>query len=50
MDLSQQVGHLSPGAEASLVITRPLNSVDEMMYAFGDPVVDEVMLRGRWVG
>lgn len=49
MDLSQQVGHLSPGAEASLVITRPLNSVDEMMYAFGDPVVDEVMLRGRWV-
>ncbi|MDG2425173.1 MAG: imidazolonepropionase [Flavobacteriales bacterium] len=50
MDVSQQVGHLSPGAEASLVITRPLNSVDEMMYAFGDPVVDEVMLRGRWVG
>jgi cytosine/adenosine deaminase-related metal-dependent hydrolase len=43
------VGHLSPGAEASLVITRPLSSVDEMMYAFGDPVVDEVMIRGRWL-
>ena len=49
MDLSDRVGHLSPGAEASLVITRPLSSVDEMMYAFGDPVVEEVMLRGRWL-
>jgi imidazolonepropionase len=49
MDFSGQVGHLSPGAEASLVITRPLSSVDEMMYAFGDPVVDEVMIRGHWL-
>lgn len=49
MDFSDRVGHLSPGTEASLVITRPLSSVDEMMYAFGDPVVEEVMLRGRWL-
>lgn len=50
LGLSDEVGGLAVGQEASLLLTRPLASVDEALYAFGDPLADRVMLRGHWVG
>ena len=45
----QQVGGLGVGQEASLMVTRPLGTVDEALYAFGDPIAERVLLRGHWV-
>ena len=47
--LESEVGGLAVGQEASLIITRPLRSVEEALYAFGDPLPERVLLRGRWV-
>ena len=49
LQLQDAVGGLAIGQEASLILTRPLRSVDEALYAFGDPIADRVLLRGHWV-
>ena len=49
LGLSDQVGGLAVGQEASLIVTRPLRSLDEALYAFGDPLADRVLARGHWV-
>ena len=49
LQLQQHVGGLAVGQEASLMLTRPLSSVDEALYAFGDPLPERVLLRGHWV-
>ena len=49
LQLQDAVGGLAIGQEASLMLTRPLRSVDEALYAFGDPIADRVLLRGHWV-
>jgi len=40
---------LGVGQEASLILTRPLRSVEEALYAFGDPLPERVLLRGHWM-
>lgn len=47
--LEDEVGGLAKGQEASLLVTRPLGSVNEALYAFGDPLAERVLLRGHWV-
>ena len=49
LNLEAEVGGLGVGQEASLMLTRPLGSVEEAIYAFGDPLADRVMARGHWV-
>ena len=49
LGLDDEVGGLAIGQEASLIVTRPLRSVEEALYAFGDPLADRVLLRGQWV-
>lgn len=49
LGLDQEVGGLAVGQEASLILTRPLASVNEALYAFGDPLPERVLLRGHWV-
>lgn len=49
LNLQKEVGGLAVGQEASLMVTRPLGSVNEAFYAFGDPIADRVLLRGHWV-
>lgn len=49
LGLDSEVGGLAIGQEASLIVTRPLRSVEEALYAFGDPLADRVLLRGHWV-
>jgi len=49
LGLESEVGGLAIGQEASLIVTRTLRSVEEALYAFGDPLADRVLLRGHWV-
>jgi imidazolonepropionase len=49
LGLASEVGGLGVGQEASLIMTRPLRSVDEALYAFGDPLAERVLLRGHWL-
>ena len=49
LGLRDEVGGLAIGQEASLIMTRPLRSVEEALYAFGDPLPERVLLRGHWV-
>ena len=49
LGIASQVGGLGIGQEASLIVTRPLRSVEEALYAFGDPLPERVLLRGHWV-
>ena len=49
LGLEDEVGGLAIGQEASLLVTRPLGSVNEALYAFGDPLAERVLLRGHWV-
>lgn len=49
LGLSSEVGGLAVGQEASLMLTRPLRSVEEALYAFGDPIAERVLLRGHWL-
>lgn len=49
LGLEKEVGGLAVGQEASLIVTRPLSSVEEALYAFGDPLPERVLLRGHWV-
>ena len=49
LQLQQHVGGLAIGQRRASMLTRPLSSVDEALYAFGDPLPERVLLRGRWV-
>ena len=49
LGLEGEVGGLAIGQEASLIVTRPLRTVEEALYAFGDPLADRILLRGHWV-
>ena len=49
LGLQDAVGGLAIGQEASLIMTRPLRSVEEALYAFGDPLSERILLRGHWV-
>ena len=48
LGLSDHVGGLAVGQEASLMVTRPLRG-GRSVYAFGDPLADRVLARGHWV-
>ena len=49
LGIEDQVGGLGVGQEGSLIVTRPLRSVEEAIYAFGDPIAERILLRGHWV-
>lgn len=46
MELSDQVGSISKGKLANLIITKPMNSIAYMPYAFGSDWIDKVMIAG----
>lgn len=46
MGLSSTHGSISPGKNANLLLTRPMNSIDELTYYFGSPVIKQVWING----
>lgn len=46
MDLSDELGSLTPGKRASLIITKQIPSLAYLPYAFGDDHIDTVLIDG----
>lgn len=49
MELGQTHGSITVGKIANLIITKPLPSLDYMVYSFGSSHIDKVVLRGKLV-
>lgn len=47
MDLSDEMGTITPGRRASFYITKPLSSVAFLPYAFGSNLISEKYIDGR---
>lgn len=49
MELSTTAGAIVPGRDASFVITRPLPGLEYIPYAYTEPYIASVCLRGRFL-
>ncbi|MDN3669823.1 imidazolonepropionase [Echinicola jeungdonensis] len=47
MELEAEVGNIAKGKKANLVITKPMPSLAFLPYAFGNNMVDQVMIGGK---
>ncbi|MFN8699025.1 MAG: imidazolonepropionase [Flavobacteriales bacterium] len=47
MGLSHSHGSITPGKEASFILTKKMQALDEIPYYFGENPVDEVWIKGR---
>ena len=47
MQLEQEVGSITTGKLANLIITRPLPSLAYMPYSFGDNLIEKVIVGGK---
>ena len=49
MDISKTHGSITIGKKANIIITKPLNSIYELPYAFGSNLIDTVIIEGEIV-
>ncbi len=49
MESQTEVGSLTPGKKANVIITRPMPSLEYFPYAFGTNLVEKVMLSGNFI-
>ena len=49
MDISKTHGSITIGKKANVIITKPLNSIYELPYAFGSNLIDTVIIEGEIV-
>lgn len=49
MGLGGELGSLTPGKKANLIITRPLPSLAYLPYAFGSNLIERVMIGGEFI-
>lgn len=49
MSMGHELGSITPGKKANLIITRPLSSLAYLPYAFGSDLIDQVMIGGEFV-
>ncbi|MCW3076653.1 MAG: imidazolonepropionase [Bacteroidetes bacterium] len=47
MGLQNELGTITPGKKASLIITKEINSYGFLPYAFGSDLIDSVILKGK---
>ena len=47
MDVHHTLGSISRGKKANIILTKPLDSISEMFYYFGQSPVDGVILNGK---
>ena len=48
MELQDEVGSISVGKKANLILTRPIPSIETLPYYFGHSLIDRVMVNGEW--
>ncbi|MFL5789436.1 MAG: imidazolonepropionase [Flavisolibacter sp.] len=49
MELQNEVGSITTGKKANLIITKPIPSLAYLPYAFGNNLIERVMLCGEWL-
>jgi imidazolonepropionase len=49
MELGNETGSITIGKKANLFITKPVPSIAYLPYAFGEQLIDKVMIRGNWI-
>lgn len=49
MELGQELGSITPGKRANLIITHPIPSLAYLPYAFGTNLIDKVMINGLFI-
>ena len=49
MDVQDSLGSITVGKKASLIVTKPLNSLAELFYYFGENNIDQVIVEGKIV-
>jgi len=49
MSLGEELGSVTPGKRANLIITRPVPSLAYLPYAFGSNLIDRVMIGGELI-
>jgi len=49
MNIQDVLGSIAVGKRASLIITKPLNSLTELFYYFGENNIDQVIVNGKLV-
>ncbi|MBO9563055.1 MAG: imidazolonepropionase [Niastella sp.] len=49
MELGQELGSITVGKKANLIITKPIPSLAYLPYAFGSNLIDKVMIKGAWI-
>jgi imidazolonepropionase len=49
MELQDEVGSITKGKRANLIVTKPVPSVDYLPYSFAHNLIDKVMISGSWV-
>ncbi|MGC4103840.1 imidazolonepropionase [Ferruginibacter sp.] len=49
MELQEETGSITVGKKANLIFTRPMPSLAYLPYAFGDNLVDKVMIKGEFI-
>jgi imidazolonepropionase len=47
MELQNQLGSITKGKRANLIITKPINSVNNLPYSFGSNLIDSVIIDGQ---
>lgn len=49
LGVQEEAGSITKGRLANLILTKPVPSLAYLPYAFGQNLVEKVMIRGRWV-
>ena len=49
IELQEQVGSITKGKKANLILTRPVPSLSYLPYAFGSNLIENIMLSGEWL-
>jgi imidazolonepropionase len=49
MELQHELGSIAIGKKANLIFTQPISSLAYLPYAFGNTLVQRVMLKGEWI-
>lgn len=49
MGLGEELGSITPGKRANLILTKPVPSIAYLPYAFGSNLIDKVMVNGVFI-
>jgi imidazolonepropionase len=49
MDLSTDVGSISPGKRANLIITKPCDNFMQIPYSFGNNLIESILIDGKFI-